>query len=293
MRRFLPPFFLLCLAAVFAGLAFTTPISSPPAPGTCSSQLPESGLAFSVQACRGVAVNNDYSLASYTRSLERYQLPGEMSETFLVLALIAFVGLVRWKTPTVFQRRFELPKAVRAIVLSVMVAGMVIFTLSALMDVANFNPQNPDVLNLQQGYLPCTACNPDLYYAAADLANMIGLHSIVNDWLPASSVQGYGQFGVIAFMGFAAAILGFMVLRIRRGIANGVKDGILLAVSLTFLLELGIVVLDRYLMVLQVANFASLQVEKVPLLSNWFVLFVSSGFLVFLLARGKYGRVSY
>lgn len=289
MRRVLLPLSLLCVAAVFAGLAFTTPIPSPPVPRICHSQLPESGLAFNAAVCRQVAADNDYSLGSYTTSLERYQLPGEISETFLVLAFIAFVGLVRWRIPTVFQRKYELPKAIEAIVLTVMVVGLVIFALSATLDVANFNPQTPDVLNLQLGYVPCSACYPGLYYPTADLANMIGLHSIVTDWLPASSVQGYGHFGVVAFMGFTAAILGFMVLRIRRGIANSAKEGMLLAMSLIFLLELGIVTLDRYLMVMQVANFASVRVENVPLLSNWFVLFVSSGLLILFLARGRHG----
>jgi hypothetical protein len=112
--------------------------------------------------------------------------------------------------------------------LAMMVAGLTVFTLSAVLDISNFNPQRGDI--------PGPASYPALYYSVANLADALGLHSVVVDWIPASSVQGYGHFGLSAFAAFAVAVVGFMVFRARRGITDTLRDGVLLAAALLFLL---------------------------------------------------------
>ena len=277
---------MLSLSVVFASMAFYTPVAKPPVMQKCPPPiLDENGDPIMSSAasakCRSVKISNDFAMGAYTTSLGRYQMPVEMSESFLALAVVVSLGQVHWRVPAVFRRRVNLPKAASVVGFAMMVAGLTVFSLSAMLDISNFDPQRGDI--------PGPASYPALYYSVANFADALGLHSIVVDWIPASSVQGYGHFGLTAFAAFAVAVVGFMVFRARRGIANTLRDGVLLAVSLVFLLELGLVTLDRELMVMQVANFVALRVASVPIVSNWFVLIVSSGLLALGLAHGKLG----
>jgi hypothetical protein len=276
----------LSLSVVFALVAFYTPVAEPPVLQRCPPPtLDKNGdpIMSSVASgkCGSIKISNDLAMGAYTTSLGRYQMPVEMSESFLALAVISSLGQIHWRVPAVFQRRVNLPKPVSMVGLAMLVAGLTVFALSAMLDISSFDPQRGDI--------PGPTSYPALYYSIANLADALGLHSIVVDWIPASSVQGYGHFGLSAFAAFAVAVVGFMVFRARRGIVNTLKDGVLLAVSLVFLLELGLVTLDREFMVMQVANFAALRVANVPIISNWFVLIVSSGLLALGLAHGKLG----
>jgi hypothetical protein len=277
---------MLSLSVVFASMAFHTPVAKPPVLQRCPPQTldkngdPIMSSATSVK-CGSIKISNDLAMGSYTTSLGRYQMPAEMSESFLALAVICSFGLIHWRVPAVFRRRVNLPKAVSMVGLAMMVAGLTVFALSAMLDISSFDPQRGDI--------PGPTSYPALYYSVANLADALGLHSIVVDWIPASSVQGYGHFGLSAFAGFAVAVVGFTVFRARRGITNTLRDGVLLAAALLFLLELGLVTLDREFMVMQVANVVALRVASVPIVSNWFVLIVSSGLLALGLAHGKLG----
>jgi hypothetical protein len=269
----------LSLSVAFAVLALNSQRPSPPrlSLGSCTTLLKNGNSDPTLKAgtsaeCGRAVVSNDLAVSSYTNSLTPYRTYAEASEALLVVALFACLGQIRWKVPEALRRGTRLPKAIQVLALAGLAVGLIVFALSAMLDISNFNPLRGD--------LPGPTSYSALYDSAAGLANAMGLHSIVVDWSPASSVQGYGQFGFAAFIGFAVAVACFVVFRAGRGVARALKDGALLAVSIIFLFELGLVILDRELMVMQVANFASVQAFGVLLVSNWFVLVISTYLLL-------------
>lgn len=273
----------LSLSVAFALLAFSSPRPSPPvlSLGSCTAQLKNgnSDPTLSARAsaeCARAAVSNDLAIGSYYTSLTPYRTFAETSEALLVVALLACLLQIQWRVPEALRKGARLPRAIRVLVLAGLAVGLTVFVLSAMLDISNFNPQGEG--------LPGPTSYPALYNFVAGIANAIGLHSIVADWTPASSIQGYGQFGFSAFVGLAVAVVCLVIFRAGRGIARALKDGVFLAASIVFLFELGLVILDRELMVMQVANFASLQVLGILLVSNWFVLIIAFTFTLLGLA---------
>ena len=268
---------LLVLSAVSAAFAFSSPRSSPPplTPAKCSldNQGGDPVLSAPVTSkCGAAVVSEELAESSYYVSLMPYRLGVEASEALLLVAFLIGLLQLPWTVPGLIKSRLRLPSVVRAAGLATAVAGLTVFSISALLDISNFNPEG-------QG-LPAPKSYPAIYNVAAAAANSLGLHSLVADWAPASSVMGYGHFGVTAFAALAVAGLGFVVFRSGRGVLRALRDGITFAAFALFFFEIGILSLENYLMVMQAANFASFEIADVPLVSNWLVLLVSTSVLV-------------
>ena len=214
-------------------------------------------------------IANDLAVSSAFVRAVPYRTFAELAEAFFICAALLSPFLLGWRTPEALRKRLALPLAARIALMSLFIGSVLVFVLSASLDASGYNPMS------QAGGLPGPPSHPAFYGFVSGIANAVGLHSLVSDWAPASSVQGYSHFGLVAALAWSVSVVSIFTFRARRGIAAGLHDAIAYAVSTVILFEVGLLILDREFMTMQVANFASFQALGFPILSNWTALALS------------------
>ncbi len=198
-----------------------------------------------------------------------------IDEALLLLSAVALViPLVNRHFGSVLRHKVQLPRPVRALAMLALVIGLLLFAYWAMTDLlGGYNGP---------GYARAT------YPFVAAIYSAIGFNRFAV----------WDQQGVIGFLSFCVALLGFMTLRAWRGIGTAVKDGVaLFAAPIMVVFELALwycAPLDMYwhvttftswsvgryltaeeFRVMMNSNLIFVWAGTVYLLSNWIVLIAS------------------
>ncbi len=247
---------LLSFSAAAAWMAWASPVKSLPSPSL--STIPACDLhdGLASAGATGASVANRCAAAvaiyqnQFVPEFRLYQSYAEIAEAFAVVVALCLLASVL-RAPAFLKREVSLQKPLRLALASLGAAGLGAF---AFLESLN------------------------LLYAETLNDQFIGLfHSIP-------------QPPVYAVLGLAVACVCFGVLRARRGLFAGLRSGVMLGAFSASIAQLFLLLFDSREMYLYVTRFSSNWVLfGFPVLSNWFVLVVSSGLLALGLAPRRLG----
>ncbi len=229
------------LSIVFAVLAFYSPVKSLPVVPLCFMANNNYTDPTALPYCYAQVSHYVNVYVASMPGYESYLTYGSIAAAFVVVALLLAVA-PKLKVPHQLERKISLPYHLILVSLLLLVVGLAVF----------------------------------LFYEGHNIA-----FASTGNWNYRYVFYATPQPVLVTILGLTVASLSFGALRSSRGVANGIKSGVLFGAFWVVIAQSCLCVFDYKEMWMHVTDFAAnWTLFNIPILSNWFVLIVSWSVLV-------------